>query len=204
MLKVGLTGSIAVGKSYVTAILAENGCHVLDADETAREVVRPDSIGLKRIVDAFGPSILTDSGSLDRKALGKIVFRNAEKRQLLNSILHPLIIDSQNQWLKSQEEAGPRGIAVIEAALMIESGSYTRFDELIVVWCEPDIQLRRLMERDAISREAALEKIGAQMSQADKKAYATVLIDTTLGFEESKSRTLAVLEKLKERALGVN
>ncbi len=199
MLKVGLTGSIAVGKSYVCGILAEQGCHVLDADQTSRKEVEPGSVGLSRLIDAFGDSILNADGSLDRSALGAIVFEDDDKRQLLNSILHPLIIRSQDQWLQSVEESDPDGIAVIDAALMIESGSYRRFDEIIVVWCEPEIQLSRLIERDSISRGVALKRIGAQMTQEEKKKHATFLINTSDGFEETRLQTLAVLEKLKER-----
>ena len=204
MLKVGLTGSIAVGKSFVCGILAENGCHVLDADETAREVVRPGTEGLMRVVRVFGESVLAEDGTLDRKALGAIVFRSDEKRQRLNSILHPLIIESQNRWLKAREKGAPGGIAVVEASLMIESGSYTRFDELIVVWCEAEIQLERLIERDSISREVALERIAAQMTQEEKMAHATLLIDSSAGFEETRLQTLAVLGKLKERVSKSN
>ena len=141
MWKIGLTGSIAVGKSYVCECLCELGCYVLDADKTARNVVEPGTKGLNEIVDAFGRDILLPTGRLDRKKLGAIVFADEKKRELLNSIVHPLVIASQDRWIKECEEIDPNGIAVIDAALMIESGGYARFDKLIVVWCEPAIQL---------------------------------------------------------------
>ncbi len=200
MLKVGLTGSIAVGKSYVCTLLEEFGCHVLDADLTARDVVRPGTKGLELVVSSFGREILDSNEELDRVALGSIVFQDESKRQLLNSILHPLIIEAQDEWLLKKAAADPNGIAVIDAALMIESGSYARFEELIVVWCESDIQLSRLMSRDSIDFAAASRKIEAQMSQEEKKKYATILIDTSGGFEETGAQTAAVFKLLKEKA----
>src|SRR5690606_10139796 len=109
MLKVGLTGSIAVGKTFVCDVLAELGCRVLDADQTAREVVEPGTDGLDRIVRHFGRGILAPDGTLDRKALGAIVFKDPEKRLLLNSIVHPLVIDRQDRWIAEQEKIDPDG-----------------------------------------------------------------------------------------------
>ena len=126
MLRIGLTGSIGVGKSFVASVLAELGCYVLDADDTAREVVAPGSAGLKEVVAEFGPEVLLDDGTLDRSRLGKLVFEDAEKRAVLNSILHPLIIAQQDQHLGDWETENPNGIAVVDAALMIESGGYKR------------------------------------------------------------------------------
>src|SRR5437867_8258360 len=153
MLKVGLTGSIAVGKSFVLGVLKELGCHVLDADEVAREVVRPGTSGLRAVVEAFGEEILGSDGTLDRSKLGPIVFADADKRKQLNSILHPFIITAQDEELAGLERNDPEGIAVVDAALMIESGGYRRFDKLIVVHCEPDVQLQRLVKRDQLSLE---------------------------------------------------
>lgn len=179
MLKVGLTGSIAAGKSFVCKRFRELGCHVLDADVTAREVVAVGTPGLAAIVKTFGSGILNDDGSLDRKRLGSIVFANAEKRAVLNSIVHPLVFAEQDRWLQDVESRDPHGIAIIDAALMIESGGYKRFNKLIVVWCEPAIQLQRLMMRDRIDEKTARERVAAQMSQDEKKRFADILIDTS-------------------------
>src|SRR5436190_6782242 len=141
MLKVGLTGSIAVGKSFVCECFRELGCHVLDADTTARKVVEPGTEGLRRIVDEFGGEVLHLTGELDRKKLASIVFDDEEKRNLLNSMVHPLVIEEQDRWLGECEKLDPNGIAIVDAALLIESGGYKRFDKIIVVWCEPEIQL---------------------------------------------------------------
>ncbi|MBD0326507.1 MAG: dephospho-CoA kinase, partial [Pyrinomonadaceae bacterium] len=151
MLRVGLTGSIAVGKSYVAGVLAELGCHVLDADQTAREVVGVGTKGLQAVVDAFGEEVLRADGTLDRARLGAIVFADETKRLRLNSILHPFIIESQDAQLRKWEAEDPFGIGVIDAALMIESGGYRRFDKLIVVHCRPEVQLERLMARNQLT-----------------------------------------------------
>lgn len=197
MLKVGLTGSIAVGKSYVCGIFRELGCHVLDADQTARDVVAPGTPGLRKIVEAFGADVLHPDGSLDRKRLGAIVFSDQAKRQLLNSIVHPLVFEEQNKWLIDREAEDPDGIAIIDAALMIESGGYKRFDHLIVVWCRPDIQLRRLMSRDNLTEADAKQRIAAQMPQEEKKKFADFLIDTSEAFSNTRAQVSKVFETLR-------
>jgi dephospho-CoA kinase len=202
MLKVGLTGSIAVGKSFVLGVLAELGCQVLDADATAREVVAPGTLGLKAVVDAFGKEILTEECDLDRSKLASIVFADEELRLRLNSILHPFIIASQDERIREWESRDPNGIAVVDAALMIESGGYRRFDKLIVVHCRPEVQLQRLMSRDGLDREQAEQRITAQMPQEEKKKFADFLIDTSDGFESAREQTEAVFRELTESRLS--
>lgn len=204
MLKAGLTGSIAVGKTYVGEVLAELGALVLDADQTAREVVEPGTPGLDRIVAEFGSGVLQPDGRLDRAKLGQIVFGDEPKRQLLNSIVHPLVIEKQDAWMKRIERDDPDAVCVVEAALMIESGGYKRFDILIVVWCDSDIQLERLIFRNGLSEKEALRRIRSQMPQEEKKRYADILIDTTAGFEATRQRTVEVFEKLKEMAAAIS
>jgi dephospho-CoA kinase len=196
MLKVGLTGSIAVGKSFVTSVLAELGCFVLDADRTAREVVEPQTVGWHRIVESFGKGVLNSDETLNRAKLGEIVFSDEPKRNLLNQIVHPLVFAAQNEWMEKVAAENERSIAVIDAALMIESGGYRRFDKIIVVWCEPETQIERLMARNSINREEAMRRIGAQMPQAEKKKYADFLINTTNGFDDTRAQTESVYESL--------
>jgi dephospho-CoA kinase len=197
MLKVGLTGSIAVGKSFVLGVLAELGCRVLDADQTAREVVAPGTPGLDALIEAFGNEIIQDDGTLDRTRLGAIIFSDEARRLELNSILHPFIIAAQDGQIRQWENETPDRIAVVDAALMIESGGYRRFDKLIVVHCRPEIQLERLMSRDGLSPEEAQRRIAAQMPQNEKMKHADFLIDTSPGFESARERTEAVFEELK-------
>lgn len=201
MLKVGLTGSIAVGKSFVCEVLRGLGAAVLDADQTSREVVAPGSQGLSRIVEEFGREVLSADGALDRERLGKMVFEDESKRLLLNSIIHPLVMLRQDEWLKERESEDPAGIAVVDAALMIESGGYRRFDKLIVVWCSDGVQKERLMKRNGFSEEEADKRIRSQMPQDEKKTYADFLIDTTEGFDSARARTEEVFSELKKLAV---
>jgi len=196
MLRIGLTGSIGVGKSFVASVLAELGCQVLDADDTAREVVAPGSAGLEDVVAEFGDQILRADGTLDRSKLGTLVFENADRRAVLNAILHPYIIAQQDQRLREWEVQDPDGIAIVDAALMIESGGYKRFDKLIVVYCRPEVQIGRLMARNNLSRVDAERRISTQMSQEDKKKFADYLIDTSDGFEAARKRTEKIYGEL--------
>jgi len=200
MLRVGLTGSIGVGKSFVGSVFVELGCRLLDADDTAREVVLPGTEGLKDIVNEFGPDVLQPDGSLDRKALASIVFANEEKRQLLNAILHPRIIERQDEILHGWELDDPDSITIVDAALMIESGGYQRFDKLIVVHCRPEVQLERLMLRDGLSLHEAQKRINSQVPQSEKQKYADYLIDTSDGFELTRQRTREVYNQLSRIA----
>jgi dephospho-CoA kinase len=197
MLRVGLTGSIAVGKSFVAKVLQDFGCFVLDADVAARDVVLRGTRGLDAVVAAFGSEVLNAEGMLDRARLANIVFSDERKRQLLNSILHPLIIAAQDEQLLKWERESPDRIAVVDAALMIESGSYKRFDCLIVVVSRPEVQLARLMNRDGLTQQDAERRIAAQMPQEEKKAYADFVIDTSNGFEDTREQTQVVFENLQ-------
>lgn len=200
MLRVGLTGSIAVGKSFVSSVLAELGCRVVDADVLARRVVEPGAEGLRRIVEAFGEWVLRPDGTLDRTRVSAIVFKNKAKRELLNSMLHPLIISEQDELLHRWEREDPRGVGVVDAALMIESGGHVRFDKLIVVHCRPQVQVERLMLRNSLSREEAVARIATQMSQEDKLRYADFRVDTSKSFEDARRQTEEVYAALRKLA----
>jgi dephospho-CoA kinase len=200
MLRVGLTGSIAVGKSFVAGVFAELGCHVLDADQTAREVVLPGSPGLQSVAKTFGEEILNADGTLNRQQMGALVFADEAKRLQLNQILHPFIIARQDEILREWEKEDPEGIGMVDAALMIESGGYKRFDKLIVVHCRPEVQLERLMLRNGLSRAEAQRRIDSQMPQEEKQRFADYLIDTSDGFEPARKRTIEVLEQLRARS----
>jgi dephospho-CoA kinase len=200
MLRDGLTGSIAVGKSYVSGLLAEMGCRVVDADVVARRVVEPGAEGLRRVVGAFGGGVLGVDGTLDRARLGALVFGDEEKRRLLNSLLHPLIIAEQDALLRRWEEEEPLGIGVVDAALMIESGGHERFDRLVVVHCRPEVQLERLMRRNNLSREEAARRVAAQMPQEEKLRHADFRVDTSEGFEDTRRQTRELYAALRRLA----
>jgi dephospho-CoA kinase len=197
MLKVGLTGGIATGKSFVVSVLGELGCEVLDADLTAREVVEPGQPAFNEIIAHFGNEILGQDGKLDRAKLGALVFADAEQREKLNTIVHPRVFESQAHWLAEVAERNPKAIAIVDAALMIETGSYRRFDKLIVVFCEPEIQLERLMARNGLSREEAWARISAQMPSPEKLKYADYTINTSLGFDDTRRQAEVLYHQLR-------
>jgi dephospho-CoA kinase len=199
MLKVGLTGSIAVGKSYVLSVLAELGCVTFDADKIAHLVMQPGRPACDDLVREFGESVLAADGSIDREKLGLIVFADHARRARLNEIVHPRVIEEQNRLLAEAEARDPNGIAVIDAALMIESGGYKRFDKLIVVYCDRETQIERLMRRNNITREDAQRRIAAQMSSEEKLRYADYRIDTAGTLEQARQRVIEVYERLFAR-----
>ena len=200
MLTVGLTGSIAVGKSHVCRLMREAGFPVLDADVTARQVVAPGTPGLAAVVREFGAGILLENGEMDRSKVAAIVFSDQEKLLKLNSIIHPLVFKAQDAWLSEQAAVDPKGVAIVDAALMIESGGYKRFDKLVVVWCDADIQLQRLMARNGFDEETAKARIASQMPQDEKKRFADYLIDTSGDFEETRRQVLGLTTRLRDLA----
>ncbi|HXT62235.1 MAG TPA: dephospho-CoA kinase [Pyrinomonadaceae bacterium] len=197
MLKVGLTGSIAVGKSFVLGVLRELGARTIDADQIARECVEPGTPGLTEVVKEFGSGVLNHDGSLDRAKLGAVVFAEETKREKLNSILHPFIITRQDEMMRQWEIETPKAIAVVDAALMIESGGYQRFDKLIVVHCEPEVQIERLMKRNTLAREEAERRVKAQMPQEEKMKYADYLIDTSGDFQNTRKQVEELWRELE-------
>ncbi|HXU39153.1 MAG TPA: dephospho-CoA kinase [Blastocatellia bacterium] len=192
MLKVGLTGSIAVGKSYVLSVLADLGCATFDADKIAHLAMEPGRPAYDDLLREFGEGVLAADGSIDRKTLGTIVFADEARRKRLNEIVHPRVIEEQNRLLGDAEARDPNGIAVIDAALMIESGGYKRFDKLIVVYCDRETQIERLMRRAGIARELAEQRLAAQMSSEDKLRYADYRINTQGTSEETRRLVIDV------------
>jgi dephospho-CoA kinase len=198
MLKVGLTGSIAVGKSFVLSVLRELGCATFDADKIAHSVMRPGLPAHDDVVREFGRDVLAEDGSIDRVKLGAIVFADEDRRKRLNEIVHPRVIEEQDRLLSDVEQKNPLGIAVMDAALIIESGGYKRFDKLIVAYCDREIQVERLMRRNAMTRQDAERRIAAQMSSEEKRRYADFEIDTSGTFDQTRQRVTEVFNKLLE------
>ncbi|MBL8151918.1 MAG: dephospho-CoA kinase [Blastocatellia bacterium] len=200
MLKVGLTGGIAVGKSTVSQTLTGLGCYVLDADQVARLVVEPHKQGYEKIVAEFGLEVLASDGRLDRVKLGQIVFNDESQRKKLNQILHPIIIEEQEQLFAEFEAKSPNSIGIIDASLMIETGSYKRFEKIVVVHCSKEIQLSRLMARNQYSLQEAEARIASQMPNSEKLKYADFVIDTNGTIGETKKQTVKVFHSLKQLA----
>jgi dephospho-CoA kinase len=198
MLKIGLTGGIAAGKSYVLSVLSELGCAVSDADTMAHRAIEQGRPAYLDIIDQFGRDVLNEDGSINRAALGAIVFTNKSARERLNEIVHPRVYEAQAEWFEEVARRDPDAIAVVDAALMIETGSYRRFDKLIVVYCDPKLQLRRLTERNGFTPEQAQARISAQMPSDEKLKYADYSIDTSNGFEDTRQQVEKVYEQLRK------
>jgi len=184
MLRVGLTGGIATGKSYVAERLASRGIPVIDADVIAREVVAPGTPGHAAVLARFGPAVVASNGQLDRKALGDIVFNDEAARRDLEGIIHPAVRARVDAWFGDLARGGaPVGLAVIP--LLFETGREADFDIVAVTTCNDAEQERRLMGRDRSTREAARARIAAQWPQADKLARAHYVIRTDGAFAET-------------------
>jgi dephospho-CoA kinase len=186
MLRVGLTGGLACGKSFVADILASLGCHVIQADELGHQVLLPDGEAYRPVLDEFGADILNEHLMIDRRKLASLVFADPEKLKKLSGIVHPAVRRSQERTIAELERTDPRGIAVVEAAILVETGSYLRFDRLIVVACAERQQVERAMHRDSYTQEEALARLSRQLSLEEKKRVAHYIIDTS----GTKARTM--------------
>jgi len=204
MLKVGLTGGIATGKSHVTGLLRELGCAVMDADVVAHQVIEPGQPAYQEIVNEFGPEVLSDSGAIDRARLGAIVFADSSRLKRLNAIVHPRVMEAQERWLAEVAARNPQAIAVVDAALLIEAGAYRRFDKVVVVFCEPELQLERLVKRNRLTREAAVARMAAQMPTEEKLRYADYAINTSGGFEDTRRQVQELYHELRRQQGLVN
>jgi dephospho-CoA kinase len=191
VLRIGLTGGIACGKSRVLRRLARHGCRTLDLDTVAHEVIAPGGPAYAEVVEAFGPRVVDAGGAVDRKALGEIVFRDPKERARLNAIVHPRVRAEERAWMARQAEGD---VLVVDAALLVEAGFHLRFDRLIVVHCDPAVQLRRLRERDGLSEGAARARIEAQMPLSEKRRFAHYDVDT--------SETLDDTDRAADRLAG--
>jgi dephospho-CoA kinase len=189
MRTVGLTGGIACGKSAVASLLRSRGVPVVDADQVARQVVAPGSDGLAAVVARFGTAVLQPDGGLDRAALRGIVSADADARKDLEGITHPRIFTGIRQWLDTQAEQD-HPVAVVEAALMVETGSWRLYDALLVVACQPGTQLARLMARDGMAEADARRWLATQIPVAEKATYGTAVIWNDVPFRDGDRSAL--------------
>jgi dephospho-CoA kinase len=202
MLTVGLTGGLASGKTFIASCFQEFGAHVIHADKLGHEALARDGEAYDEVIAAFGGGILNEHGSINRAALGAIVFNDPEQLERLNNIIHPHIFHRQEGFFQQIAEIEPHGIAVVEAAIMIEIGSYKRYDRIVLADCPLETQIERFMSRDNATREQALARIDRQMPLEEKRPYADHIIDTTGSFDETRERTRTVYVKLREEALS--
>lgn len=192
---IGLTGGIASGKSTVARMLREAGIDVIDADQLAREVVAPGSEGLRRVVERFGDDILDESGALDRKELGALVFSDDEARRDLNRIVHPLVAQRFLERTAALEEAG-RHRLVYEVPLLFEGGLHQGMAATLLVAVPEEVQIQRLKERDGYDEEAARARIRAQMPLEQKRALATCVIDNSGSLEDTARQLSEAWERI--------
>lgn len=192
-----LSGGIASGKSTVASMIEARGGIVIDADHIAREVVEPGTAGLREIVEAFGDKILTSKGELNREILGEYVFNNPDARNTLNQILHPKILIRSLERMQEAYATQKRPI-FYDAALLVESGSYTNFEGLIIVATDPEIQRERLMQRNQLTQEEAQKRIDAQLPIEEKVRVADYVLWNNSSVEHLEEQVDKLLIKLSE------
>jgi dephospho-CoA kinase len=196
MLRVGLTGGLASGKSFVGKTLADLGCLVIRNDEIGHQVIEPGGEAYEGILQEFGREMLDPEGRIDRRKLAALVFRDPERLAKLNALVHPPVRARTRQLLDAYAATHPCGVAVVEAAILIETGSYRDYEKLIVAVCSVEQQIERAMARDGVTREEVLERLSRQMPLEEKVKYADYLVDTSGTKEETQTRVRAIHESL--------
>ncbi len=199
MYRIGLTGSIATGKSTVTNMLKELGAFVIDCDKTARDVVAPGTRGLAKIEAAFGKDAVAADGSMDRVYIGDLVFRNPEMKKRLENILFPLIFEAMDAELLRLERAGATPVVFLDMPLLYEVKYDSYVDEVWLVYVPFEVQLSRLMKRNGYTKEEALLRIHSQISVDKKKSLAQQVIDNSGTLEDTKEQVRSLWERLQMR-----
>jgi len=197
MLKVGLTGGLASGKSFVGRALADLGCLLIQADALGRQVLEQGGETYEAVIATFGRDILDPDSSINRRRLAAIVFSDPEQLAKLNALVHPRVKERERDLVAEFAGEHPHGIAVTEAAILVETGSYKDYDRLIVAVCRPEQQIERSMERDGVSREEVLNRLRRQMPLEDKVKYADFVIDTSGSKENTLQQARVVYEALR-------
>jgi dephospho-CoA kinase len=201
MLKVGLTGGIACGKSYVGEALESYGCLLIQADELGHAVLRRGGEAYLAVIEEFGPRILAGDGEIDRRELAARVFGDTERLARLNALVHPAVFRREAELIAELAARDADGIAVVEAAILIETGSYKRFDKLILVTCREEQQVERALRREGALESDIRARIGSQMPLAEKRKYADFVIDTSGEKQDTLRQTREVFDVLRHDAL---
>ncbi len=196
MLRLGLTGGIASGKSAVAAMLREMGFAVLDADSLAHKLIEPGQTAHSEVLREFGASITDASGRIDRAKLAALVFADRAKLDRLNAIVHPRVEEIVFRQFDVWQRNGTRDAAFVEAALLIEAGIHKKLDGLVVAWCKPEQQLERLLAR-GLGEAEARRRIAAQLSVEEKLRHATEKIDCSGSLEQTRRQVEALAAKLR-------
>jgi dephospho-CoA kinase len=206
VLKVGLTGGIAAGKSAVGEMLAALGAHVIQADRIAHQLMQPGEPVYQEVVRHFGPEILDPSGAVNRARLAEKAFGADSRVRELNQIVHPAVIRRQEEWMEQVGQSDPRAIAVVEAALLLEAGAGKRFDRLIVVTCEPEQRFQRWAQRlqvdEQTARREVTRRMAAQLPDEEKIKAADYVVDNSGSLDETRRRVREIYTRLKKEAEG--
>jgi dephospho-CoA kinase len=201
MLRLGLSGGIASGKSAVAGMLRERGFSVIEADLLAHALIEPGQPAYEETVREFGAGVLEASGRIDRGKLGAMVFADRGKLERLNGILHPRVEEEIVRQFGEWEKGGVRDAVFVEAALLVEAGYQKNLDGLVVAWCRPEQQVERLLAR-GLSEDQARRRIAAQMPAEEKLKYATEKIDCSGSLEETRRQVGELAAKLRQGAAG--
>ena len=200
MLKVGLTGGLATGKTYVAGLLEKLGCYVIHADRLGHEVLLPGGEAYDDVVTEFGAEIVAADGTIDRKALGSVVFSNPDRLEVLNALVHPHVFRHQNEFFDTVTRKDAHAVVVSEAAIMIETGSYKRYDRLMLTVCPPELQIRRYVEREGATDDEARERLARQIPLDDKRKFADYIIDTSGTKAETERQVRQIYLQLRKEA----
>jgi dephospho-CoA kinase len=197
---VALTGGIGTGKSFCLATFAALGVPTIDADGLARQAVAPGTKGYAQVIARFGAAILKADGSLDRTALGALVFSDADARRALESIIHPVVYAAIERWFDGHARIGRVDVAIADVPLLFETTRERNFDAVVVAFCPSALQKIRVMERDGLSSEAAERRIASQLPIEEKAAKADFVIDTSGTFDETRRQVRDIWSKLRDTA----
>lgn len=202
MLIIGLTGGVASGKSLVSEIWKKEGAYIIDADQIARDLVKPYSDSWKDIVNLFGREIVQENGHINRKRLASIIFSNPEKRELLNNILHPRIKEEIYKRINEIKNTDPQAIVVIDAPLLIERGEYREVDRVVIVTSKEEDQIERIKLRNGLQKEEAKKIIDSQMPLSEKLKFADFVITNDGSIEEVRKKAIDVFQEIKSLLLN--
>lgn len=197
MIRVGLTGGLACGKTFVGEALASFGCLLVQADELGHQVLEPGGEAYDEVVREFGREIVNSGGSIDRRRLAALVFGNPARLERLNALVHPPVVKREEELIAAFAAQEPGGIAVVEAAILIETGSYKRFDRIILVTCSEEQQRERALRREGAVESDVEARLSRQMPLAEKRKYADFVIDTSGTKEDTVRQTRAVFDALR-------
>lgn len=197
MLRVGLTGGLASGKTLVGETLRTLGCYLIQADQLGHEVLKPDGAAYEAVVREFGRGIVNPDGTINRRQLAAEVFQNPDRLRILNELVHPPVRLKTIELIEQYAAIEPKGIVIVEAAILVETGSYKHYDRLIVAACRPEQQIERAMHRDGITRAEAAARLERQLPLEEKIKVADYVIDTSGTKEHTVEQTRAVLESLR-------